>query len=53
MTPKLKLCCEALDAFSAADNWPHGTKPSSLNGVTARRLEALVVLLEVWLPCVA
>jgi len=35
MNPKLKLCCAVLAAFSAMLSCPHGTLPSSLNGVTA------------------
>lgn len=53
MKLKLKVCCVALDAFSFPVRSPHGTLPSSLNGVTAfllRRKEAFDVPKPVSVP---
>jgi hypothetical protein len=35
--PRLKVCWAARAVFSPADSSVHGTWPSSLKGVTARR----------------
>jgi hypothetical protein len=35
ISPKLNDCCVVLAAFSIGERLPHGTRPSSLNAVTA------------------